>query len=207
MNKNILLCINLLLLSSCATHQAQNEYNQKVANEAKAWNEAYAIFPQKCYPNKTLEEAKKPPKRSEIVAASDCMDVIVKEKVLPIAVYPDLILEMRAFAKRNSEDYALGKISVSEWGARADENQARYNQKVTERINLILQQASMKDAMFEQQFNSGFNQSVYSYNQVASKQTPAIQSEVKMPQTTNCSVGSHIGGPIAGSRSINCTTW
>lgn len=35
----------------------------------------------------------------------------------------------------------------------------------------------------------------------------AIRNQQPTMTTTNCSVGRHVGGAIAGSRSVNCTTW
>jgi hypothetical protein len=199
----LILCGVILGLSGCAMQQAQGQFNNKFAAEEVAWNEIGTLFSDRCGKGKSSEELENTPKRDEVVQLVKCMSKLVNEKVIPAAVYPDLVLQMRATTLRNAEAYANGKISSTEWEARANETWADYTNKINERVNNVLIQAAQQDELskqrFSQGFSQGFNQGSYGYYPQPAFQPIQNQQFTPMMQTTNCR------GMIDGS--MKCTTW
>jgi len=203
----IITCVVALGLVGCATQQAQSQFKKRFAVENAAWAEAVSTMPERCFPNKTEVEINEAPKPNETIAATKCLTVLIQEKVIPVAVYSDLVLKMRADALRNAEAYANGKISAEEWEARGTENWANYTEQTNERVNRVLMQTAQQDAITRQKMEQGFNQGFYGYQQQVQRQQAirpvTFQQQPMMRNTFSAKCKS---SPILGGI-VQCTTW
>ncbi len=167
-----------IFLSGCAAAQMQSQLQQRSSAEQKAWADAEPIVVAKCLNGKKTTDI---PKQSKILAQANCISQIISEKVIPSAVYPDLLMESQAKALRNDEDYAKGKISVEELQARRKENEAWYIQQINQRENSAIAQATQKDAIDEANFNQSLNQSLAAQQAARQQWYQTIQSQQPQP--------------------------
>jgi hypothetical protein len=132
----------ILVLAGCAAAQVRNDLVDRISVEKQAWEAADAEADRTCYRDIPADGW---PKRSEAVAVSKCYTKIVEEKVLPVAVYPDLVVAYRTAALRTSGAYESGKISGAEFEAEAQENYAGYYQQCNARASAAVTAAANQD--------------------------------------------------------------
>lgn len=172
--------ISAILLVSCSSVGVMNNRLTDASNkEAQAWQELQPIAQKECAKGKDPDQIKP----SQAIEFSRCVQKLVDKIVLPVAVYPDLLLSVRPTTTRNSELYASGKISNTEWLARSQENSALYLRTVEARA-----QQAMNAAYIDDQIRATRMQAAGIAMQQASQQSSA-DTNLSCMQTgpfTNC---------------------
>ena len=168
----------LLLLSGCAGYagQAYNEAKAKSDVEKQAWARVGERGIKECPGNGKPEDLP----ASKAIAFSKCSTKIINEEVMPVAAFPELVAKMRVNALRNSEAFANGKISRTEWEARAMEAWANYSAEWDSRARSYVGQAAQQD-----QALAGQRQQYFQELQRQELAREAIQAQNR-PRLTNC---------------------
>jgi len=125
MQKHIIQLSVISLLCGCAAspHQADNSagYAQKKAQEKASWSALEKLSADKC------GASPEPPERTQAVELSDCVTELVRQYVLPNAVFPDLLLSSRRDALLIAKDYADGKMTAEEYKRRSQKRLKNYS--------------------------------------------------------------------------------
>jgi len=131
MHKSIARLAIVLLLSGCAASSQPSDNNlvQKKSTEQAAWNKLEGLSAAKCGVSPL------PPARTDAVKVSNCVTTLVKEYVLPHAVFPDLLLSSRTEALDIAERYANGEISAGEYKKLSEERLKNYRSSLSYFIN------------------------------------------------------------------------
>ncbi len=169
----------LLLLSGCAGYagQAYNEAKAKSDVEKQAWLRVNERGIKECPQGDSSPDIVP---SSKVVAFSKCSTKLINEEVMPVAAFPELITKMRVAALRNAEAFAQGKISRSEWQARAMENWAAYTSEWDSRARNYLGQAAKQDQVL-----AGQRQQYFQELQRQELAREAINTQNR-PRFTNC---------------------
>jgi len=115
--KKLLIVCSFLGLTSCATPM-----QQQANKEVDAWKLAGDIITSRCLNG----DSDYTPKPSEALKTNKCVQKVVNEKVMPVAVFPDLLMKMSADALESAEAYAKGNISQAKYRADAMRRWADY---------------------------------------------------------------------------------
>lgn len=118
------LLLALLPLASCL----QSDADFRIAKEGKLWHHAHAETAQACA---RFDGAK----AAEAVAAADCAGDIVRRRVLPYAVFPDLVVALIADQRNVAERLQSGKIDAARANAERRQLQSRYQTEITLRLH------------------------------------------------------------------------
>ncbi len=119
--------IHLLIISflcGCAVSPREADspnYDQKKAREEASWASLEKLAADKC------GARPEPPERTQAVELSNCVTGLVRQYVLPNAVFPDLLLSSRRDALLIAKDYADGKMSPEEYKRRSEERLKNYS--------------------------------------------------------------------------------
>ncbi len=148
MKKTILAAVFILCGCVGAHTQAVNgQFQTQFKAEQAAWESVGKAFPLEC----SKGDQQFPPAKSKVVAYTKCYTKLTNEKVMPVAAYPDLVIDMRTQALRNAGLYADGKISATEWEARGNENFSAYLKAADSRYASAMNGAMQRDQIAAQQ--------------------------------------------------------
>lgn len=139
--------VSLLFLSACGgSYALNNQFQNRFKQEVAAWENAQKAFPERC----SKGDKKFPPARDKVVSLTKCNTELTNEMVMPVALYPDLVMDMRATALRNAGLYAKGKISGEEWEARGQEAFSNYLKSVDQRYFTAMNSSIQRDQIAAQ---------------------------------------------------------
>jgi len=122
----------VLLLCACAgqpmpapqgTQGTEASINQSKASEAAGWTTVGQHAGSRCGATAA------PPARERAVEQSDCVTALIKQHVLPVAAFPDLLLASRSDARRLALSYAGGKLTPVQYQTRSKGRMVAYRQK------------------------------------------------------------------------------
>lgn len=185
----------LILLGGCAT----SELSTAVGRETKAWQQAHIISDKECSEFGDLEDGPKSAKLS--MAYYECKSKILKEVVLPSALYPDLILQYDAKSKKIAQDFASGKLS----SGRRKDAQKRLSEEVEkayrERYAQHYAHAHARDEYEKRKFAAGFAAGFAGGSGAYS--APAQPVRAPTMTTVTCKPTFH----TKPNESLTCTTW
>ncbi|MEZ0262311.1 MAG: hypothetical protein ACAH80_15000 [Alphaproteobacteria bacterium] len=83
----------------------ETSINQSKATESAAWQTVGHRAGSSCGASTA------PPARERAVEQSDCVTALIRQHVLPVAAFPDLLMTSRADARRLAVSYADGKLT------------------------------------------------------------------------------------------------
>lgn len=89
----------------------QSQLRQQKLREEAMWAEVGRMSMEAC----GITAA--PPPRERVVSQSHCVTSLVQKHVLPIAAFPELVMESRARAHVIAGDYAAGRLTPAQYHA------------------------------------------------------------------------------------------
>ena len=128
--------------------------------------------------------------------AYNCNANILREEVLPNAVYPDLVLRYLEKVAKVTEQYRDGKISREKSNFKIQQLGTALDRERAERLNRDYQQAQMSDRQKGQAFSAGFNSSF------AAPQ-PQTYYQQTQPRNVTCAPAH----PMHPDWGVNCSSW
>lgn len=118
------LLLALLPLASCL----QSDADFRIAKEGKLWRRAHAETAQAC----ARYDGAKP---AQAIAAADCAGDIVRRRVMPYAVFPDLVVALIRDQRSVAERLQSGAIDAARADAERRQLQSRYQTEITLRLH------------------------------------------------------------------------
>lgn len=128
--------------------------------------------------------------------AYNCNASILREEVLPNAVYPDLVLSYLEKVAKVTEQYRDGKISREKSNFKIQQLGTAMDKERAERLNRDYQQAQMADRQKGESFAAGWNRGY-----VAPQVQPSYQRP--QPSTITCQPAH----PMHPDWGVNCNSW
>lgn len=185
----VLICTLSCVLSLIACSHV-DQLGAAADKEGAAWDAADAQAETACAA--FIEDGRVAKKKA--VAYHECRDKIVRETVIPAALFPELISNFQAKTYRISADYQNGRISREESNARLLDAEASFQEARAAKLNAAANGAAIQDELRRERL-AKLGHSL--------RMESAIR-DASRPRSTMCS-GSPAGGP--GPIMVNCQSW
>ncbi len=178
MKKYVLLPV-ILMCAGCFSHtgQFESEFTQRKKGEDAAWLKVYDGAPSSC--QKALGVTPNNVPRDKAVDLAGCYESKIRQEVLPVAVYPDLVLDFISEQNAVAQAYSSGKIDNDGMKAGLGKTLNNYQSSMIKRVMETHQQLQGYDRQIALQ-NMQYWQTMNAIN--AQNQANARS----YPTTTNC---------------------